>query len=97
MSTLSDVQPKSLRPVVSRLATTFSAQRRSVRILETSAAGLALAAGVFWASLVALPEQTEAATRATVDTNQITPASRDLPSFDDTYQRHTGVLDTLRR
>ena len=21
---------------------------------------------------------------------------RDLPSFDDTYQRHTGVLDTLR-
>jgi hypothetical protein len=22
---------------------------------------------------------------------------KDLPSFDDTYQRHTGVLDTLRR
>jgi len=23
-------------------------------------------------------------------------APRDLPSFDDTYQRHLGVLDTLR-
>ena len=24
-------------------------------------------------------------------------APRDLPSFDDSYQRHLGVLDTLRR
>jgi hypothetical protein len=35
---------------------------------------------------------------AQMDPMQMTlNASRDLPSFDNTYQRHTGVLDTLRR
>ena len=92
-------QTDSPRPIISRLATRFSAQRPSVRILETSAALIALAAGVFWASLVAAPEATIAATNTPAsDPHQITlNAPLDLPSFDDTYQRHTGVLDTLRR
>ena len=93
------VQTESPRPILSRLATRFSAQRPSVRILETSAVGLALAAGVFWASLVASPEATIAATNTPAsDPHQITlNAPLDLQSFDVTYQRHTGVLDTLRR
>jgi len=55
---------------------------------------------VFGASLVASPARTEASTyvMAQTDPLQMTlNAPRDLPSFDDTYQRHTGVLDTLRR
>jgi len=93
------LQTQSPQPIVSRLATRFSAQRPSVRIVETSAAVVALAGAVFWALLVASPEATEAATNATtLDPQQITlNGARDLPSFDDTYQRHTGVLDTLRR
>ena len=85
--------------ILSRLATKFSAQRPTVRILETSAAAIALGAGVFWASLVVSPKPTEAGTNATgLDLAQMTlNGARDLPSFDDTYQRHTGVLDTLRR
>ena len=68
-----------------------------VRILETSAAAIALAIGVFWLSLVASPKPTEAGASLQTDPEQITRnAPRDLPSFDGTYQRHTGVLDTLR-
>src|SRR5829696_8251927 len=92
-------QTERPQPIASRLAAKFSAQRPSVRILETSAAAIALAAGVFWASLVASPKPTEAGTNSTgLDVAQITlTGAQDLPSFDDTYQRHTGVLDTLRR
>jgi hypothetical protein len=93
------LQTESPRPIASRLAAKFSAQRPSVRILETSAAAIVLAVGVFWVSLVASPKPTEAGTNATgLDLAPITlNGARDLPSFDDTYQRHTGVLDTLRR
>lgn len=64
-----------------------------------SGAAMAVAVGVFGASLVASPARTEASTyvMAQTDPLQMTlNAPRDLPSFDDTYQRHTGVLDTLR-
>ena len=83
-----------------RIARKFAAQRTSVRVLEISGAAMALAVGLFGASLVVSPAPTEASTHvmAQIDPEQITLNSpRDLPSFDDTYQRHTGVLDTLRR
>jgi hypothetical protein len=39
-----------------------------------------------------------AATNPGLDVAQIAlNAPKNLPSFDDTYQMHTGVLDTLRR
>ena len=85
---------------MSRVAQKFAAQRASVRVLEISGAAMALAVGLFGASLVVSPAPTEASTHvmAQIDPEQITlNAPRDLPSFDDTYQRHTGVLDTLRR
>jgi hypothetical protein len=39
----------------------------------------------------------EAAVKPGIDVSQIEfSASKNMPSFDDKYQRHTGVLDTLR-
>jgi hypothetical protein len=85
---------------VSRICKKFATQRTSVRVLEISGAAMAVAVGVFGASLVASPAPTKASTysMAQMDPMQMTlNAPRDLPSFDNTYQRHTGVLDTLRR
>ena len=91
------IQTDTARPLSSRLIKTFSGQRPSIRILETSAAAITLAIGVFWLSLVVSPKPTEAGASLQTDPEQITRnAPRDLPSFDGTYQRHTGVLDTLR-
>ena len=83
-----------------RIAKKFAAQRTSVRVLEISGAAMALAVGLFGVSLVASPAPTKASTHVMgqIDPGQMTlNAPRDLPSFDNTYQRHLGVLDTLRR
>jgi hypothetical protein len=32
-----------------------------------------------------------------INAGQLTYSSKNMPSFDDKYQRHLGVLDTLRR
>ena len=83
-----------------RTARKFAAQRTSVRVLEISGAAMALAVGLFGVSLVASPAPTKASTHVMgqIDPGQITlNAPRDLPSFDNTYQKHLGVLDTLRR
>ena len=85
---------------MSRVAKKFAAQRTSVRVLEISGAAMALAVGLFGVSLVASPAPTKASTyvMCQIDPGQMTlNAPRDLPSFDNTYQRHLGVLDTLRR
>ena len=85
---------------VSGITKNFAAQRTSVRVLEASGAAMAVAVGLFGASLVVLPAPTKASTHpmAQIDPVQMTSnAPRDLPSFDDSYQRHIGVLDTLRR
>jgi hypothetical protein len=61
----------------------------------------AVAVGLFAVSaLVTAPAPTEASTyvAAQIDPDQMTRnAPRDLPSFEQKYQLHTGVLDTLRR
>ena len=83
-----------------RIAKKFAAQRTSVRVLEMSGAAMALAVGLFGVSLVASPAPTKASTHVMgqIDPGQMTlNAPRDLPSFENTYQRHLGVLDTLRR
>jgi hypothetical protein len=70
------------------------------RVLKISGAAIAFAVVLFGASLVTSPATTKASTHALaqIDPVQMTVnAPRDLPSFDTTYQRHIGVLDTLRR
>jgi hypothetical protein len=77
----------------------FMAQSRSTRVVETSAALTLLAVAVFWTALIGSPRSTEADQRdIQVNPTQLTlDAPRDLPSFEDKFQRHTGVLDTLAR
>lgn len=58
------------------------------------AATLAIGAGFF---MMAAPETTQAATPQGLDIYQLTQSTpKDLPSFDDKYQRHLGVLDVLK-
>ena len=66
------------------------------RNLTLLGASLAIATGLFWAKVLIAPNVTEAATVSGIDAEQVAlTASKGLPSFDDTYQRHMGVLDTL--
>ena len=58
------------------------------------AASLVVATGLFWARMLISPPVTLAATDAGIDVAEMV-VPKDLPSFDDRYQRHTGVLDTL--
>jgi hypothetical protein len=91
-------KPPTLLSLGSGLRSKLAGQRRSLRIIEVSAAGTAVAAGAFWAVLLLAPQTTEAETVASpaIDPEQLTfSAGRSLPSFDDRFQRHTGVLDVL--
>jgi hypothetical protein len=68
------------------------------RTFSLVAASFVVATGLFWAWMLTSPPVSEAATNYAADIAAIAfNAPKDLPSFDDTYQRHTGVLDTLRR
>ena len=66
------------------------------RNLSLLGASLVVATGLFWAKVLIAPNVTEAATMGGLDPEQISvTAGRELPSFDDRYQHHMGVLDTL--
>ena len=69
-------------------------QKRSVVVLEASVVITLITIGVFWATLIGSPTATEAGTESGVSPEQLTVDPR-LPSFEDAYRRHTGVLDTL--
>ena len=65
--------------------------------LSVILASLAVVAGVFLFRMMVAPPVSEAATHGGIDPAQITRmAPTNLPSFDSIYQRHTGVLDTLK-
>jgi hypothetical protein len=72
--------------------------RRGRRLIGASVAASAIAVAVFWAALLGSPKVTEAGvTDSGVDPEKVMlSVPRDLPSFDDTHQRHTGVLDVLK-
>jgi len=58
---------------------------------------LVLAAGLIGAKILIAPSVSEAAIKTGIDPEQIMLAApKGLPSFDDSYQRHMGVLDTLK-
>ena len=66
------------------------------RNLSLLAASIAVATGLFWAKVLIAPNLTEAATVNGIDPDQVALAApKEMPSFDDKYQRHMGVLDTL--
>ena len=60
------------------------------------AAALVVATGLFGSKMLIAPPVTQAAISQALDVNQLTlNTPKDLPSFDDKYQRHLGVLDVL--
>ena len=68
--------------------------RKSLSLLAVS---ILVAFGMFVAKVLIAPNVTEAASTAGIDPEQIgLSVSRDLPVFDENYQRHMGVLDTLQ-
>ena len=66
------------------------------RNLSLLGASLVVATGLFWAKVLIAPNQTEAATTIGIDTDHVALAApKGMPSFDNHYQQHLGVLDTL--
>ena len=60
------------------------------------AASFVVATGLFGAWMLTSPPVSEAAMKPGIDVSQIEfSAPKNMPSFDDKYQRGTGVLDTL--
>jgi hypothetical protein len=62
------------------------------------AAASTVATGLFWFTMLTAPPVTLAATSQGLDISELAANTpKDLPSFDDTYQRHMGILDVLKR
>jgi hypothetical protein len=67
------------------------------RKLSLIVSSFALATGIFTAGMLISPPVTMAVSNQGIDVARMAlNAPKDLPSFDATYQRHTGVLDTLK-
>jgi hypothetical protein len=65
--------------------------------LTLIAASVAVAIGLFGAKVLVAPPVSEAAVTASIPVEQLTlNAPKNLPDFEDRYQRHLGVLDTLK-
>ena len=86
-----------LRESTSSLAASIRHQRRGTRIFGASAAASVVAVALFWFSLLASPQPTRAGMDpATIDPEALvanTPTN--LPTFEERYQRHIGILDKL--
>lgn len=68
--------------------------KRKLVLIATS---LAIAMGLVGAKMLVAPVVSEAATNPGIDSEKMMLAlPKTLPSFEDRYQRHTGVLDTLK-
>jgi hypothetical protein len=67
------------------------------RTFSLIATAFLVATGLFGARMLTSPPVSEAATNRGIHVRQIRfNAPNNLPSFDNVYQRHIGVLDTLR-
>jgi hypothetical protein len=74
-----------------------SVDNAMTRISALVAVSIIAATGLFWAGLsISAPVATEALNQG-IDVSQIglVAYSKVMPSFEDMYQRHTGVLDVL--
>jgi hypothetical protein len=65
--------------------------------LTLIAASVAAAVGLFAFKILIAPPISQAAVTASIPVEQLTlNAPKNLPNFEDSYQRHLGVLDTLK-
>ena len=68
----------------------------SKRNLTIAACSIILAAGLLFVKILVAPPVSVAAIPLTLDPEQMTlTAGKGLPSYDDNFQSHLGVLDTL--
>ena len=69
----------------------------SKRNLKIAACSIILAAGLLFVKILVAPPVSVAAMPLTLDPEQMTlTAGKALPSYDDSFQSHLGVLDTLK-
>ena len=64
------------------------------RTLSMIAASLVVATGLFWARTLTSPPVAEAAMDNGIDVAEIV-VPKGIPSFDETYQRHTGARHSV--
>ena len=65
--------------------------------LSAGAGALVLATAMFWATMLAVPPKSEAALPDGLDIYRMSlAADPNMATFEDKYQRHTGVLDVLK-
>ena len=65
--------------------------------LSFIAASMAVVSGFFLVKILVAPPVSEAAPLGSIPVEQLTlNAPKNLPHFEDHYQRHIGVLDTLK-
>jgi hypothetical protein len=65
--------------------------------LTLIAASVAVVVGLFAVKMLITPPISEAATVDSIPVEQLTLNAKNLPYFEDNYQRHLGVLDTLKQ
>jgi len=66
--------------------------------LTLIAASFAAAVGLWGVKVLMAPSLSEAAITSSIPVEQLTlNAPKSLPEFEDSYQRHLGVLDTLKK
>ena len=91
-----ELRSQYLRDLAGGLRRKLMPQKWSVAFVEASVAFTLLMICVFWATSSGSLEATEAGTNSGISPEQLTiNTARRLPTFEDAYRRHTGVLDTL--
>ena len=70
---------------------------RRTRKVSFFTAAVVIATGAFWATMLTSPPKSEAALPQAIDITRLTSAADpNMATFEDKYQRHTGVLDVLK-
>ena len=91
-----ELRSQYLRNIAEGLRRKIMPQKQSVVFVEASVVVTLLVICVYWATFIGSLEATEAGSGSAMSPEQLTSnTSNRLPTFEDAYRRHTGVLDTL--
>ena len=91
-----ELRSQYLRDIAEGIRRKIMPQKQSVVFVEAFVVVTLLVICVYWATFIGSLEATEAGSGSAMSPEQLTiNTSRQLPTFEDAYRRHTGVLDTL--
>jgi hypothetical protein len=80
---------------MAQATSSFSSQTK--RRVSFLAAALVVASGAFWATMLTSPPKVEAAFSPGMDITRLSAAADpNMETFEDRYQRHTGIMDVLK-